>query len=48
MIRVPFEGEKRSEDGSAGDGITGGESTGSLCGRHELKLDPHSPALEQL
>ena len=23
MIRVPFEGEKRSEDGSAGDGITG-------------------------
>ena len=58
MIRAPFEGEKRSEDGSAGDGIagdgiagdgiTGNESTGSVCGRHELKLKPHGPALEQL
>ena len=24
------------------------ESTGSLCGRHEFKLKPHSPGLEQL
>ena len=37
--------EKGSEDGSAGDGITGDESTGS-CGRHEFKLKPHRPGLD--
>ena len=40
MIRMPFEGEKRFEDGRAGDGIAGDKSTGSLYGRYDLKLKP--------